>query len=226
MLTELAAEGHITPEEARQREKSLWATKRYLRGDFRNHVGFLSTSIDHCYFYSLADPDGKDEFNEYCGNLMENAHSHEAICDMCSFVDATLDDYQSLLTETQKTAADSKEEQKIRLAENRMDLFIEAKERIMEYKAHALRAQFAEDEKSWIIEGLLEGEAMILMDYSMKWIGYKARETQSGFFAKAGTSWHISYTIAKLPGTKDQLSSHSFVHIFSQSISQVIILSS
>ena len=91
--------------------------------------------------------------------------------------------------------------------------FVRAKERILNWKAHILRSCNQNKAKEDLLQNLSTSEAIIVMDWAMKFQQMKYREKQSEWFAKRGLSWHISSVVFKDEKSKD-VDVQSYAHLF------------
>ncbi|KAK3749008.1 hypothetical protein QZH41_000126 [Actinostola sp. cb2023] len=89
-----------------------------------------------------------------------------------------------------------------------------ARSNILDWKAHVLRASNQERAKQDFLHDMKAGEeALVVMDWAMKFNQLKFREKQSEWFGKRGLSWHISSVIMKSKETKE-IEVRSFAHLF------------
>lgn len=70
-------------------------------------------------------------------------------------------------------------------------------ENVKEWKSHIVRAINQEKAKRYILDHLAENQVLVIMDWAMKWLPRKYRETQIEWFGKKGLSWHVSACIIK-----------------------------
>ena len=83
-----------------------------------------------------------------------------------------------------------------------LELDIEqSSDRVLQWKAHVLRAINQERAKSKILDNLEKHQSLIVMDWAMKWLPKRFRETQSEWFGKKGRSWHVSACITRTENT-------------------------
>ena len=68
------------------------------------------------------------------------------------------------------------------------------------YIAHVIWATHEEKVKLTLLESLKEGECIIIMDWKMKFLPQKHRESMQEYFGKAGTTWHGIYLLFKRNG--------------------------
>lgn len=72
-----------------------------------------------------------------------------------------------------------------------------ATQRILEWKAHIVRAINQEKAEIDILNNLTTDQVLVVMDWAMKWLPRSYRETQKEWFGKKGISWHVSACITK-----------------------------
>ncbi|KXJ11458.1 hypothetical protein AC249_AIPGENE89 [Exaiptasia diaphana] len=182
--------------------------KYYLKTDFKVHVTDESSVPDHCRVYSLSDP--KDQQLSLDCN-----HRHEDKCSSCEELKATLTEIQESIENTQLT----EEEHDNLIFQHR-----QAVQAIHAWKAHQLRTTQQDNAQSDVLDELDDSSVLITLDWAMKFLPQKYRETQADWFAKRGISWHISVVTRKI---KDELSHQAFVHIVencSQDTDDVLVL--
>jgi hypothetical protein len=75
--------------------------------------------------------------------------------------------------------------------------FMSYQEAINAWKCHLLRAINQDICRQEILGTLANNSVYIHMDWAMKWLPEKYRESQSHFFGKRGLSWHISVVARK-----------------------------
>ena len=91
--------------------------------------------------------------------------------------------------------------------------FVKAKQSIHDWKAHILRSCNQENAKQHLLQNLTTSEAIVVMDWAMKFQQIKFREKQSEWFGKRGLSWHISSIIFKDQNSKE-VEVQSYAHLF------------
>jgi hypothetical protein len=55
----------------------LKVARRYLKIDFKSHIGKSDECGDHCMTYALSDEKNPDEFSSQCD------HNHNLVCERC-----------------------------------------------------------------------------------------------------------------------------------------------
>ena len=111
----------------------LKEAKRYLKTDFKSHVGPKERCVDHCIGFSLSDPHN-DAFAQHCD------HTHDMSFPSCSQLDEVLSNVMSMINSPKLTLTD---EQQSQVA---FDV-THAVEGIANWKAHMLRTVNQEQTK-------------------------------------------------------------------------------
>ena len=86
--------------------------------------------------------------------------------------------------------------------EMRFDLQ-KAQTSISKWKAHIVRAVQQDMAKSDLLDNLLPSQALLTMDWAMKFLPMHFRETQEEWFGKKGKSWHVSAVLTKADTSAD-----------------------
>lgn len=84
---------------------------------------------------------------------------------------------------------------------------------IQEWKGHILRAVHQDKVKEDFIRAMDSNTIFITLDWAMKWLPTKGRETQSEWFGKRGISDHISVILLK---ENAEFRKRSYVHVFNR----------
>ena len=84
--------------------------------------------------------------------------------------------------------------------------------KIDSWKAHLLRSIHQDQARLDAIQNLTTTSALLIIDWAMKWLPRKFRESQRDWFAKRGISWHITVAIRRSQEGKIQML--TFVHVF------------
>ena len=177
-------------------QKFLKDAKRYLKNDFKTHIGRGEHCSDHCTVHALSDSSAW-EFRGECD------HEHCYECERCESLEGVLKQVAEM-----QDKADMTEEERVRW---RLE-YTESVRNIQAWKAHLLRSSNQDEAKQDILEKL-DDNSCLVMDWAMKFLPVQYREHMSDFFGKRGRSWHISAVITR--ATVD--SKHEvecFVHIF------------
>ena len=88
----------------------------------------------------------------------------------------------------------------------------QAKQHIHSWKSHLLRSTNQDDCRLDIIKELDETSVLLVLDWAMKYLPRKFRESQTDWYGKRGIPWHIA--VAMRRGTGGEMEMMSFVHLF------------
>ena len=81
------------------------------------------------------------------------------------------------------------------------------------WKAHILRSINQEEAKQDLMKNKDPSEALIIMDWVMKFLQLKYREKQSDWYSKRGLSWHVS-TVISVDKNSGDLEPKTYTHLF------------
>ena len=95
--------------------------------------------------------------------------------------------------------------------------FESVKEKVLQLRSHLLRAKNQERAKTKILSELQPHQALLTMDWAIKFLPSKFREAQQDWFAKKGISWHVSAVISKAMDAEYQVCIKNGVHCMSNS---------
>lgn len=171
----------------------------------------MSLIADHCIYYSLSDPQDA-RFQEKCENMPQNPHNHNHKCSRCHQLRDTFGDVRSLVAGFINDARESENELKLKRFEEVEAELHNAETKIINMKRHIVRSIASDIRREDLIKNLNTGTTFITMDWGMKWIPRKARETTIDWYGKKGISYHVSHIIANLENKGQR--QHTFVHIF------------
>ncbi|KAK3736760.1 hypothetical protein QZH41_008000 [Actinostola sp. cb2023] len=180
-------------------EVGLRDGKRYLKTDFKSHVGRDEKCSDHCVTYALSD-------NTTASYQIDCEHTHDTVCEQCINLDKVFEDMSQKMEEVI-----TDQEQKDRITYE----YTESVGAIYAWKAHLLRLLNQEEAKQDILFSLDDQECLIIMDWAMKFLPQRYRERMSDFFGKRGKSWHVSSVITK---SDVKYKVECFVHLFESCI--------
>ena len=88
----------------------------------------------------------------------------------------------------------------------------QAKQHIHSWKSHLLRSTNRDDCRLDIIKELDETSVLLVLDWAMKYLPRKFRESQTEWYGKRGIPWHTA--VAMIRGTGGEMEMMSFVHLF------------
>ncbi|KAK3745924.1 hypothetical protein QZH41_010219, partial [Actinostola sp. cb2023] len=86
--------------------------------------------------------------------------------------------------------------------------------KLEDWKSHILRAAHQDAAKSTLIDGLLQTQVLIIMDWAMKFLPTSFRETQRDWFGKKGKPWHVSVAITK--DENGETETRTYIHLFEE----------
>ncbi|CAG2209469.1 unnamed protein product [Mytilus edulis] len=86
-----------------------------------------------------------------------------------------------------------------------------AEGKVLDWKSHILRCVNQDRSRLETLQNLTEGDAMIVMDWAMKFLPLRHREKQSDFFGQKGFNWHVIVVIFKDNDTST-LKHRTYVH--------------
>ena len=182
---------------AMEMKNALRDCKRYLKTDYKSHVGPNEKCLDHCTNYSLSDP-LETAYAKDC------KHRHDTPCSMCTKLDESLLSITKMITSTQVHLTPEQQ--------NNLRFDVKhAVESIFCWKAHLIRTVNQEQAKEDILQSLDDNSIFIVMDWAMKYLPKRYREQMSDFYGKRGKSWHVSCIIYK---SGDSYEVETIVHIF------------
>ena len=165
--------------------KNFQMAKNYLRVNYKLHLKTASHVPDHCLTYALSDQD-TEEYRETCD------HDHEMRCEDCERVKTTMKDFEEFLPNIEDDDLRMKQEA----------IYMEARTSLQRYKAHQLRTVNQDRARADILKELDFDEAFVILDWAMKHLPLKARETQADWYGKRGVSWMIAVVIMKFKPSK------------------------
>ena len=88
----------------------------------------------------------------------------------------------------------------------------QAKQHIQSWQSHLLRSTNQDDCRLDIIKELDETSVLLVLDWAMKYLPRKFRESQTDWYGKRGIPWHIAVAMRRLAGGEMEMM--SFVHLF------------
>ena len=161
--------------------KLLKDGKRYLKSDFKTHIGRGEHCGDHCTVHALSDLSAW-EFRGECD------HQHGYECERCESLEGVLREVAEMQDKANVT-----EEERGRLKFE----FNESVRNIQAWKAPLLRSSNQDEAKQNVLQKLDENSCVVIMDWAMKFLPVQYRQQMSDFFGKRGRSWHISAVITR-----------------------------
>ena len=158
------------------------------------HVSKESKVADHCRTYALSYPQDND-YITVCN------HEHDSKCDRCELLPTFFLEVKSVIGSVNCSAEEQDE------MEHEISQSIQS---IEAWKAHLLRAINQDAARHEILENLDAQAVLVVMDWAMKFLARKLRESQSDWFGKRGIPLHISVALRK--NANDETELFTFVH--------------
>ena len=75
-----------------------------------------------------------------------------------------------------------------------------------EWKSHIIRSVHQDAAKTAAVDALSETDALLIMDWAMKFLPTSYRETQRDWYGKKGKPWHITVAITKADNEEIEVS--------------------
>ena len=186
----------------KENKARLKECKCYLKTEYPVHCrdGQPSTCADHCRNFALSD-NSDEAFKAQCD------HAHDTVCEKCEALQSVLREIEKQIR-SKSIVFYNKDHQEDMLYD-----FAKAKNNILNWKAHILRSCNQEKAKQDLLQNLETSEAIIVMDWAMKFQQMKFREKQEEWFGKRGLSWHISSVVFK-DSNSEEVEVESYAHLF------------
>ena len=182
----IAAKCSSKKEEMVNLESALQRGRRYLKGEYKSNCSNIEAEFaDHCRKYALSDSKTL-EYKQACN------HEHKKQCFDCEDLKDTLVKIEGI--DLCFTAFTDKE------GEVMMYEFAESCKRILAWKAHILTVIHQDSHKHDILENLNNETAFIIIDFAMKFLSQKYRESMASWFGKSGNGMHVMCVIFKENG--------------------------
>ena len=123
-------------------------------------------------------------------------HEHDLACDRCNLFPAAVHEIESIFGDDD-IPQDEKEEMKF--------IVTQAKKNIEAWKAHILRSVNQDQARLDTLDKIDHASVLVILDWAMKFIPRRYRESQTDWFGKRGISWHISVATRKVGGNLQNL---------------------
>ena len=133
-------------------QKQLKDGKRYLKNDFKAHIGRGEQCSDHCTVHALSD-DNAWEFKGECD------HQHSYKCERCESLEVVLEEVAEMLDKGEMW-----EEERSKLKSE----YTESMRNIKAWKAHLLRSSNQDEAKLDALQKLDESSCLIVMDWAIR----------------------------------------------------------
>ena len=160
--------------------KKLTEGRRYLKGNYCAHctVNDCQGIADHCIKCGLSDIK-QYCYQEVCQNI------HDRACGECESLSQALNDVKNLIKNTEEVTDVERE-----------DLHYDAAQAVQSihlWEAHILITVNQDITKQLILEKLDDST----IDFAMKFLAHRYRESMTSWFGKAGNDMHVSCVIMK-----------------------------
>ena len=149
-------------------QQRLKVAKRYLKTEFKSHVGREESCADHCITYAMSDPES-EQFRSTC------QHSPDVHCSTCRSLEEIMDE---IIRETQHISMSEDDRSRMKHESKQSIDFIKA------WKAHLLRTVNQEEGKQDALATIDQETCLIVMDWAMKYLPQRYRERMSEFFGE------------------------------------------
>ena len=121
-------------------------------------------------------------------------HQHDLTCDRCNLFPTAVGEIESVLDKTILISHEEKEEIKF--------VVEQSKKNVDAWKSHLLRSVNQDEGRIDMLNTLDSKSVLVVLDWAMKFIPSKYRESQTDWFGKRGISWHVSVAMRKLEEDK------------------------
>ena len=143
-------------------------------------------------------------------------HNHSHTCHRCSRLTSVVAEIERVVQKVGGTT-DTKE--------GLAFVTLQSKQCINSWKSHSLRSTNLDESRLDVIDELDETSVLLVLDWAMKYLPKKFRESQTDWFGKRGLPWHI--TVATRKGNDGKIEMMTFVHLFetcNQDSSAVLVI--
>lgn len=120
-------------------------------------------------------------------------HSHEDKCDRCASLESVINEIEDALKKAECLTDDR--EELVFVASH-------AKQNINSWKAHLLRSTNQDQCRLDIINEFDDKSVLLVLDWAMKYLPRKFRESQTDWYAKRGLPWHITVATRRGVGVR------------------------
>ena len=153
--------------------------KIYLKGDYKARCADDGSRVaDHCRLLALSDPKNKD-FQEKCN------HGHDKFCDNCENLKDVLTKSESIINECNSFST-------IKEKSSLLYDVSTAIEKIHTWKAYILATIHQESQKNDIFAHLDRETVFFIIDFAMKVLPKRYRESMVKWFGKKGNGMHVA----------------------------------
>lgn len=207
VLTGIVSKLHmfgLPGEKVDQLNNLMASLNQHLKFEIKGHLKVQSPCIDHCTVYSLSDPKSV-VFQKKCD------HEHCTGCEECEVVEKSLNELSESYQNLQSHSTIPQD-----VSEEIVHEIDRSRTSILAWKAHCVRTVHQDQAKHDILDQLKPYQALVVMDWAMKFLPLKHREAQSDFFGKKGIGWHVSSVITlarNTENTENKYDANTYIHI-------------
>ncbi|KAI8493831.1 hypothetical protein Bbelb_281780 [Branchiostoma belcheri] len=188
---------HLGEDWAKKQTAILRSSKRYLKGDYKVHVSQESTVAEHCRQYALSDKTD-NHISTTC------SHQHVNACEACDGLQQIFATLEESFTSHEFETNEEKDDMQFTLDQ--------AKQDICAWQSHQLRSMNQDGAWHDLMDNLGDSSVLLVLDWAMKFLPRKFRESQTDWFGKRGIPWHI--TVAHRRDNTSTLQVETFIHLF------------
>ena len=172
--------GNYTEEDFENLTDALAAAEKYYKSHFVLNLRKHSKIGSHCLSHALSD-EKRDDFSSPCDE------EHTDICENCMIVPDLIQVLEGVL-QTLKDFDNFPEN--LSFEEAQFDLH-DAHQRILNLKSHLMRNHVSQIQWESLIKEKNPKKAFMTMDWAMKGLPKKFRESTRDWYAQAGWSWQL-----------------------------------
>jgi hypothetical protein len=155
----------LTASDAAELKRDLQKSRNYLKSDYKVHVSCSSPVPDHCSVFALSDCTNK-WWQQNCD------HDHGQQCDRCELLKITLAKIRAFIEQHQTDTG---------LRDRLLYRVQQQVQCIEDWKAHLLRTVHQDQARTDVLNNLDCETVMIHVDWAMKWLPVKYRESSVTF---------------------------------------------
>lgn len=147
--------------EATELKRDLQNSRNYLKSDYKVHISMDSSVPDHCSTFALSD-----SIHNFWKRSCE--HEHDLECDRCQILKSTLNKIHIAIEKYHRNNG---------MADRMLHRLKRHVECIEQWKSHLLRSVHQDLSRIDVLNNLDNETVMIYVDWAMKWLPMKYRES-------------------------------------------------
>ena len=171
---------HFQPEDFENLSDNIVSAQKYLKSNYVFNLRMHSKIASHCLSNCLSDPKNKQFF-------VQCEEDHEEVCENCQLVPEIVQALEGVL-QTLKDSNDMPES--LTFEEARFDLH-DSHRKIFNLMSHLQRNQVSQTEWEALLHEKRPDRAFCTMDWAMKALPKKFRESTADWYAQSGWSWQL-----------------------------------